>query len=76
MEQQKGAGSLSQQAVADAVDPADDAGGVHLDDAVEGVVQQGVDLGGVVLFQIDGVATRLAKFSALWTLSLPVGMYL
>lgn len=53
---QKGAGSLSQQAVADAVDPADDAGGVHLDDAVEGVVQQGVDLGGVVLFQIDGVA--------------------
>lgn len=47
---------VSQQAVADAVDPADDAGGVHLDDAVEGVVQQGVDLGGVVLFQIDGVA--------------------
>ena len=52
---QQSRGGALQQVVADAVHPADDALLIDLNDAAEGVVQQGVDLGTVPLFQIDGV---------------------
>ena len=52
---QQRVGGVFQQVVADPVHPADDSFPVHLHDAAEGVVQQGVDLGAVPLFQIDGV---------------------
>ena len=52
--QQVGGGAF-QQVVADAVHAADDALLIHLDDAAERVVEQGVDLGTVPFFQVDGV---------------------
>ena len=52
----QGISAPAQQIVGDPVDPADDALFIHLDDAAECVVQQGVYLGRVVLFQINGVS--------------------